>query len=346
MFTMKAAIYNPYLDTMGGGERYTLVFANILQNLGYKIDMQWRDFHTLEKLGVRFGLQTQGINVIDDVKRGDGYDVCFWVSDGSIPTLKARNNFLHFQFPFKGIGGGSLLNKMKLFRIKKIICNSHFTKEFIDEEYGVRSSVIYPPVDVEAIRPANQKENIILYVGRFSTLMQEKRQDYLVDQFKKLLRHKIGKWKLVLAGGVEVGVSTNLETLKKKSKGYPVEIVTSPNINKIRQLYGKAKIFWSAAGFGVDEKKYPQKVEHFGISAVEAMAGGSVPVLFAAGGHKEIVNDGMGGFLWLTNKNLLEKTLYLIKNRQKMDLMSKQSTKLAARFSQEEFTSNVKKLLL
>ena len=94
---------------------------------------------------------------------------------------------------------------MKFFRISKIICNSHFTKRFVDGEYGVESIVLYPPVDLNAFKP-KRKENLIIYVGRFSQLAQAKRQDVLIDAFKKMCQKRVGGWKLILAGGVDVGV--------------------------------------------------------------------------------------------------------------------------------------------
>jgi hypothetical protein len=105
---MKAAIYNPYLDTLGGGERYTLSFANVLAKSGYTVDLEWKDPEIINKLEARFGMDLGNINIISDVKKGEGYDLCFWVSDGSIPLMHARRNILHFQVPFHGVGGKTI----------------------------------------------------------------------------------------------------------------------------------------------------------------------------------------------------------------------------------------------
>ena len=94
---MKAAIFNPYLDTVGGGERYSMSFAKVLKDHGYEVDVQWKNSSIQNKLEMRFGINLDGFNFVKDIKRGDGYDICFWVSDGSIPLLRARKNFLHFQ---------------------------------------------------------------------------------------------------------------------------------------------------------------------------------------------------------------------------------------------------------
>jgi glycosyltransferase involved in cell wall biosynthesis len=338
---MRAAIHNPYLDTLGGGERYTVSFAKVLIDLGWQVDVEWKNPAIGGALSRRFGIDLTGINFIPDVKRGDGYDLIFWVSDGSIPALKSRKNFLHFQVPFHHVGGGSLLNKMKLFRVNKIICNSLFTKKIIDSEYGVESIVIYPPVDTGQIKP-KRKENIILNVARFSGLLQSKGHEILVRAFKKMVDSGVTGWKLVIAGGAEVGVIDQIKKLKKLSENYPIEIIKNPDFKSLKDLYGRAKIFWSASGYGEDEEKNPEKVEHFGITAAESMAAGAVPVLYNAGGYKEIVTDSVNGFLWSSVSELIKKTRNLIYNRNPMAKKAQESSKT---YSYEKFKTDIGKIL-
>jgi glycosyltransferase involved in cell wall biosynthesis len=341
---MRAAVHNPYLDTLGGGERYTMAFATTLVKLGYHVDVEWKNTSVGKKLAERFGLGLEGINFTPDVGRGDGYDVCFWLSDGSIPVLRARKNFLHFQHPFKGVGGSTLLNRMKLFRINKILVNSNFTKRFIDEEYKVSSSVLYPPVDVAKLKP-RKKENIILFVGRFSQLEQAKNQHVLVSLFRDIFDRGEKDFRLILAGGSEVGVGGYIRRLKRLSEGYPVEIIESPSYKDLLAIYAKAKIFWSAVGFGVDEEKEPKRVEHFGITLVEAMAAGATPVVFAAGGYKEIIKDKENGFLWKKRGELLRITKNLIHDSSLYKKVSASAIKSSQAYSLENFAKNVETLL-
>lgn len=333
---MRAAIHNPYLDTLGGGERYTLSLAKVLIEKGYQVDIEWKNIEIIKQLESRFGMSLKDINVVSDIKRGNGYDLCFWVSDGSVPSLLSRKNILHFQFPFQGVNGKSLLNKMKLFRINNVVCNSEFTKTYIDKEYGTSSLVIYPPVDTISIKP-KRKENIILYVGRFSRLTQSKRQDVLIRAFKKLVSEGVTDWKLVLAGGVEVGVDDYFENIKKESQGFPIEIIPSPDFKTLKDMYGKAKIFWSASGFGEDVSQNPTRVEHFGINIVEAMSAGVVPIVYNAGGHTEIIKDGENGFLWRSEEALLEITKKLIGNKHTLRQISLLDTEDCMRFSRAKF---------
>jgi len=339
---MRVAIYNPYLDTLGGGERYTMAAAQAFVSAGYEVHIEWKSEKVLKKLEERFGIRhDKRIKIIPDIKRGDGYETCFWVSDGSIPLLRARNNFLHFQFPFRKVRGRSLINKMKLFRVKAVICNSEFTKRFIDREYGVESTVVYPPVSVTKFR-AKRKENMILYVGRFSNLAQAKRQDVLISVFKKFFDRGQRDWRLALAGGVEVGVGKYLKSLKKKANGYPVEFIESPSFKNLQELYGKAELFWSASGYGVDWEEVPSRAEHFGITVVEAMSAGAVPLVYNAGGHKEIVSKK---FLWRRKSDLLKKTQGLIGDKKALREASKKLRERSRAFSEEEFRKKFLSLL-
>ncbi len=340
---MKAAIFNPYLDTLGGGERYTLSFAKVLADKGYVVDVEWKDGSIREKLEDRLGIDLSKINFVNDVKRGSGYDLCFWVSDGSIPLLHSKKNILHFQVPFHDVDGKTLFNKMKLFRINEVVCNSKFTKEVIDKEFGIEGTVLYPPADLLKIRP-RRKEDIILYVGRFSELVRSKRQDILVDAFKKFSK-VFPLWKMILVGGSDVGGGEFVEKLKEKSKNYNIEIVQGISYSNLLDLYGKARFFWSAAGYGINEKLHPEQVEHFGITTVEAMAAGAVPLVYNAGGQKEIIKNGVSGYLWNSVNELVKITSELIKNKSHLVKLSKEARLRSENFSQDLFEKNVSNLI-
>ena len=159
---MKALIYDPYLDTLGGGERYCLTVAECLLKNGWQVDLFWDQKEDIQKATNRFGLEIKKLGLIGKkpeqlsfwsrAKLEKQYDLIFWLSDGSVPFLFAKKNFLHFQVPFTNIRTNNLfkkfLMKAKFKFIDQVVCNSRFTKKFIDQEFGVNSVVLYPPVDV------------------------------------------------------------------------------------------------------------------------------------------------------------------------------------------------------
>ena len=67
-------------------------------------------------------------------------------------------------------------------------------------------------------------------------------------------------------------------TTEAVSGPYTAMITANLDRAHLGLLYRDAKIFWHAAGMKSDETIYPELAEHFGISTVEAMSAGCVPV--------------------------------------------------------------------
>ncbi|MFZ5366024.1 MAG: glycosyltransferase family 4 protein [Patescibacteria group bacterium] len=340
---MKAGFFDPYLDTIGGGERYTLTLAEHLSKKNWEVDLFWDNPELKGKLESRLSLGLNRVNFIpipknlfERWKLSRNYNVFFWLSDGSIPFLFSKKNILHFQVPFHHIGGRSALNWVKLKTIHQVVCNSVFTKKFIDQEYDVDSKVIYPPVDIEKFKP-KRKENIILSVGRFSQLLQSKRQDVLIEVFKKIVDKGLTGWKLVLAGGTDIGGKEYFNQLKSKSGSYPIEFLENPEFGVLQDFYGKAKIFWSASGFGINEEKEPERVEHFGITVIEAMAAGCVPIVVGKGGPKEIIEPGKNGFVWQRESELVKITQKLVSTPGLFKELVQNMLESSRKFSKEKY---------
>lgn len=347
---MKLGFYSPYLNTFGGGERYMLTLASHLSQ-NHQVDIFWDESNIKAPISRFLKIDLTKTNFIKNIFKKPlfskllstlNYDLLFVLSDGSVPITFAPTNILHFQVPFKK--EVSLKTKLKLKRYQYVVTNSRFTKSFIDKSFGVSSIVIYPPVDIDSLKSA-RKENIILSVGRFgNNQLHPKKQEVLIEVFKEVYK-KMPKWRLILAGQAKKEDHKYLRNLKKMSRGFGIKIVENTPFEKLKELYAKSSIYWHATGFGEDELKNPQKMEHFGISTVEASAAGVVPVVIEKGGQKEIVEDGKNGFLWSTKAQLLEKTLNLIENKDKLMKMSTSAERNSKRFSQEIFFKQYEKII-
>lgn len=350
----KFGFYSPYLDTFGGGERYMLSLASYFsQNINNQVDIFWEDktikaplsrFLKIDLTKTKFvkNIFEKRYPVIKAINTRK-YDVIFILSDGSVPLSLANKNILHFQVPFN-FPKPDLKTKLKLARYNKVVCNSYFTKSFIDQSFKINSKVIYPPVDVESIKPL-EKENIIISVGRFSSQqLHPKKQEILIEVFKELHK-KAPTWKLILVGQAKKEDSKYIRKLKKFTKGHAIKIIENMEIEKLRDLYGRASIYWHATGFGEDENKNPEKMEHFGISTVEAQAAGVVPVVINKGGQKEIVKENINGLLFTTKTELLEKTLHLIENDDLRSKLSQNSIRSSKNFSKENFFKEYEKII-
>lgn len=344
---MKAAIFSSTWDSLGGGERYVSVFANLLIKNGYQVEIWWPD-DLRQKIRDRFGVDLKSAKFIDysplkdiffsRLKKTREYDLIFWVSDGSLPLSLAKKTIIHFQIPFHGPNCGSLANKLKA-RLYTSVCNSFFTKSFIDKTYSINSQVIYPPVDTDIIH-SGDKKNIILVLARFSQILHAKRQDLLIQAFSRL---QFSGWRLVLAGGSTD--SDYLIHLQKLAKDLPVDIIPNPSLTQVRQLLSQAKIFWSATGYDINPKLFPEKAEHFGITPVEAMAAGCVPVVTNIGGHTETIVHGQSGFLWSTLEDLIKFTQRLMQDEKLWNTLSQAATVRSQQFSASVFESKFLKLI-
>lgn len=352
---MKIDIYDPYLDTLSGGEKYMLSAAICLADEN-EVFIFWD--HELEirkkaqeKLGVNLDKVKFSKNIflrnVSFIKRFFStlkYDAIFYLSDGSIPLVYPKL-FLHFQFPVEWVKTNSWKMKFKISRIRKVICNSYFTKRYIDKKLNIKSIVVYPPVEIKMAKKV-KKENIILNVGRFSLINESnfKKQDVMIDVFRKLIRANLKDWKFVLVISILEKDLEQFEELKRKAKGLPIEFIVNAKDSLLWELYAKSKIYWHATGFGEDLNIHPEKAEHFGISTVEAMGAGVVPVVINAGGQREIVDDGKNGFLWNKTEELLEKTELLIKEGDLLKKMSLEAIEKAKVFNQEKYRQKIKEI--
>lgn len=353
---MRIGIYDPYLDDAGGGEKYMLSIAECLSDK-HNVTFFWNNQEDFDRGAERFGIDSSNIKIAENIfssrvsffKRAfesKKYDVLIVLSDGSVPLVFSKKLFLHFQQPIPG-AVSNIKTKIKLSRVNKVFCNSYFTKSFIDKQIGVDSMVIYPPV---VLHPKKvKKENIILHVGRLRAAnigtSDYKKQDVMVETFKKMTKKGSKGWRFILAVGVNARDEEAFGVLKKKAGDSSIEFIVNSSNDELWDIYSRAKIYWHASGYGEDLKTHPEYAEHFGISTVEAMGAGVVPVVINAGGQKEIVEDNINGFLWNTLAELEEKTLLLTSENKIWEGMSREARKRAKDFTGERFCEEITKMV-
>lgn len=358
---MKVGIFDPYLDDLGGGEKYMMTIAQCLTKKN-DVYVFWDGMEDIEELLKRFSLDLSKVKFVKNIFSSHvnslyriletrKYDVIILLSDGSIPFSLSKKTFIHLQQPIL-IRNLNLKTKFKIKRINKFFCNSYYSKSYIDKSLGVTSAVLYPPVNIQG-KNLN-KENIILHVGRFRvrdvTISSQpigdyKKQKVMVDAFKDMVDKGLGNWKFILAVSVKDTDKKSFEKLEKSAKGYPIEFEINKTNDELWKFYSKAKIYWHASGYGEDLKKNPEYAEHFGISTVEAMGVGAVPVVINSGGQKEIVENKKNGFLWNSIQELKEKTGELIKNDNLLEKMSRGAVKRAGYFAGDRFCKELYEII-
>ena len=93
----------------------------------------------------------------------------------------------------------------------------------------------------------------------------------------------------------------NLECLKyftelvALSEGLPVRILPNASRETLTQAYYNSCIYIHASGLGQDPLSNPQNFEHFGITPLEAMVHGVIPIVYEIGGPADLIEHlGIG----------------------------------------------------
>ncbi len=355
---MRIGIYDPYLDDLGGGEKYMMTAAECLSQ-NHDVAVFWDDKKDFDKVIQRFSLDLKKVEVKKNIFSPKvslaerflatrKYDAIIILIDGSIPLVASKKLFLHIQQPLSLVRNSSLKNKLKSARVTGIFYNSNFTKSSNEKLFkGIKNSVIYPPVSV--LYEKIKKENIIMTVGRFRVVNVKnedyKKQQMMVDAFKLMIDNGLKNWKFIVATSINDENDQKFKIMLKSAEGYPVQFLVNKTNKELWKLYNAAKIYWHASGFGEDLENHPEYAEHFGISTVEAMGAGVVPVVINAGGQKEIIENGQTGYLWDDAIDLVKYTKELIEDGDLLKKISSSARIRANDFSKEKFCQKLESLL-
>jgi glycosyltransferase involved in cell wall biosynthesis len=231
----------------------------------------------------------------------------------------------------------------------KVIAISKYSEAWIERLWGRRAEVIYPPVD--DMGPPAVKEKMILHVGRFkrakTELHHDKAQEALLAAFREMTELHRDGWELHFAGtvGLDAAAQEFTTTLRERARGLPVRFHFNATFEQLRNLYRRAAIYWHATGVGADPKNHPSRQEHFGITTVEAMSAGSVPVVINSGGQRESVTNGVNGFCWNDIDGLMEQTRRLANDSELRSGLSRAAIESSKRFRRDVFTHQMDELL-
>ncbi len=192
------------------------------------------------------------------------------------------------------------------------------------------------------------KEPIILSVGRFfdQSGAHGKKQAEMVCAFRELVNRGLKGWTYHLVGGCEKANLPYLQRVRELAEGLPVEIHVDAPAALLRDLYSWASIFWHATGLGEDERKFPERFEHFGITTVEAMSAGAVPVVIAKGGQLETLVDGVHGRHFTSSGELVQITWELTLDEPLRRRYSLAAVEHARVFGPEAFDKRLNSLIM
>jgi len=363
MKNKKVALYNPYFDILGGGEKHIFSILKVLQEDGFEINIFW-DENLTKQIEKKFSLQfINKLKFLPNIFRNKAFpfstlqtlrtlitfDYFFYVTDGSYFFSPAKKNFVFCMVPQKNLYPTNIINKLKTANYQ-FIANSQFTGNWLNK-WRIKNQVIHPYIDDVFIDNYNvKKEKIILSVGRFFPHLHSKQHEVIINVFKKLKQSSeyFKDYKLILAGGLKKEDENYFHKLKTLVNN-DQSILIKPNLDfdELYKLYKLSCLFWHFTGFGIDENIHPEQVEHLGMTPLEAMASGCITFCYNAGGPKEIIKDGANGFLFNDEKGLIEKMGLSIKNQElRKKIISTARRYVKENFSYEVFQKRVKEVII
>jgi len=260
----------------------------------------------------------------------------------SVQVGKGARSWLLRRFPFLTVSGASV---DFLATYQEIVSISEFTRRWVRRRWGRESHVIYPPVAFET--GGVQKEPLILSVGRFfdQRFGHSKKQIELVRAFRALVARGLPGWELHLVGSCQQQHAEYLARVQAEARGLPVHFHIDASGRELRELYGRASIYWHAAGLGQSERRHPERLEHFGISTVEAMGAGAVPIVVGMGGQREIVQHDVNGYHFRSLEELIARTHVLASDPALRRRLADAARRRAGEFSTERFAARVRALV-
>ena len=238
-----------------------------------------------------------------------------------------------------------------------ILTNSNFSKQAIEKIYGknknVEATIIYPPVDIDRFQNSysknNKKEEEKIINNNNSQLLQKYHNSILVIsrinpnklienaiEIGKKLKEKenINYFNMTIAGNILPHDKNYLEKLENLIANYDlkynIKIKTDVPFDELRRIVQKSNIYL-----------HPTPAEPFGISIVEAMSAGLVPITPNVGGNTEFVP---AKYQYRSTDHAAELISNLLNNNNNI-VIDKEKQNIS-NFSKTKYKENLKKKVM
>lgn len=224
----------------------------------------------------------------------------------------------------------TVLFKKAITRSEIVLVNSLFTKLALTKSFpSVNANLLYPPVDLTRFSTSYRskiREQKVLTISRFSS---EKAIDKIIH-----LANAVGKnVEFVVIGSLAPSnkryFNHILQKIKDKGLEDRVRLVSNATNDELIEAMCSCSIYF-----------HTMDGEHFGVSIIEAMAGGLIPIVPSFGGCSEIVP---GQFQYNTIEDAAERIALTISQNDpgKVEFFYT----IAQQFSLERFTIKLEQFI-
>jgi glycosyltransferase involved in cell wall biosynthesis len=323
-----ANVIHTSLNYLGGAEALAITTIEALVELGFDIELAVVEKPHREKLETTYGNNAasilNNISVVRTLKsfvtsKTQKYDITINTAGDILPyfntgfTKKNAITYCHFPLATYRIEARDpvyikFLEKMcsytsrtgyynentnlklakatyiKMIRNSTVTTNSEYSRHAIRKIFDIDSIVLSPPVNIDVFRnsvlfnSSGNRKNIILVISRFHP---SKRLENSIILAKLLKQNKI-KVRTKIIGNLhptELGYCTYLkDMIQKYDLENSVKIHTNVSSTKLVEFMKQCKLYLSQC-----------PGEPFGISTVEAMSAGLIPIVPDIGGQTEFV---------------------------------------------------------
>jgi alpha-1,2-mannosyltransferase len=214
-----------------------------------------------------------------------------------------------------------------------LLTNSKFMQSIIREFLRRESLVVYPPVNVMGIssqsRQTQKERNLVVVVASYTP----KRHLEQVPMIAKRSSHA----RFVIMGKADEYSRFTIDNLKRQIDTLGVQdkvkILTNVPHENFKQTLFKARVYL-----------HVMPLDHFGISLVEAMAAGCVPVVHRSGGPWIDILDGRQGqygFSYLSPEEAARQVDALITKEDLTLQVANRAQKRAKKFDKKVFMKKI-----
>ena len=311
------------LNARGGAERLAVITIKTLHSMGFGVELATLERPDMASIIQAYGLcstdfEATKISMLDVFNKNESTlcDLTINTHGDILPFFRndfsKRNSIVYCHYPIarslidlRDLSYSELLQGMarhstrryigdfsaqarkaysEMLEHSTVLTNSEFSRRAILNEFGIESTLLYPPVDVDVFRNAallsNTRDDSVLVVSRFHP---SKKLENAIGLAELLKENNLGGY-VKIAGNMSPADSQYFSYLNKLVKQRHLQDFVKFELNisfdRLLKLMRQAKVYF-----------HPMPGEPFGISTVEAISAGLIPVVPDIGGHTEFVPE-------------------------------------------------------
>lgn len=207
-----------------------------------------------------------------------------------------------------------------------LLTNSRFTQQVIHKYLRREALVLHPPVDVQIYEHKDtERGNLVVTVSKFTP----KRMLHRIP----LIARNTKNARFIVAGAADAYSTATIQRLSELIDKYDVKDKVSlcPNISRsaLINLLASAKVYL-----------HVMPSDHFGISIIEAMAAGCLPIVHGSGGPWVDIlaqQQGKMGFSYLTVEEAAELIDTMMADGNRWKAISSAAHERSKEYSKQSF---------